>query len=61
MYRSILFKPLGIRLKDMIVVGVLRNKRDRRVDIRIYQRYSSMSLGEIHVENVLDRYYLESE
>ena len=57
----IIFKPLGIRLKDMIVVGVARNKRDKRVDIKLYQWYSSKSLGEIHVENVLDGYYLEGE
>ena len=63
MYKYILFKPLGIRLKYIIiiVVGVVRSKRDRRVDIRTLSSGIPVCLGEIHVESVLDRYYLEGE
>ena len=55
MYKYILFKPLGIRLR------VVRSKRDRRVDIRTLSVVFQYVLGEIYVESVLDRCYLEGE
>ena len=70
MYKSILFKPLGIRLKWQVSnsngsssksVRKEKEARGRRVDIRTFISGIPVCLGEIHVESVLDRYYLEGE
>ena len=58
MHKYILFKPLGKRLKNKRGSSELPERQD------IVGHFISgipVCLGEIHVEFVLDRYYLEGE